>query len=369
MDEISQQRRGFKKNSPFSKEQATFIIMKFSEVKSMKKVHRLFKTRFFPKSPRKVPDIRAFYRVVERFKSEGTSHPQIPAGINPEGNASKMANVEQVKMLFTSNPTSSVMNAAKTLNMSYGTVWRILRKTMQWKPYKPHLTHVLTQAHKDSRLAACEFWLTFDDTWFQRVIWSDEKWFVLRQSPNKQNTRFWAPKNPKNVLECKKAYGEKAMAWVGMVDGRILPVVWFEGSVNSEVYLEQVLKNAVWNAVKGVATRRMYWFQQDGATCHVTDSCLDFLKSKFGNRIISRRTEHHWPPSSPDLSPLDFSFWAQAMQEVYRCRPTTLPALKSVVEDFAANIDPETVRKMARNVQKRASLCRDQSGGHFEHLL
>ena len=32
------------------------------------------------------------------------------------------------------------------------------------------------------------------------------------------------------------------MAWVGIVEGRILPVVWFEGSVNSDVYLEQVFK-------------------------------------------------------------------------------------------------------------------------------
>jgi coenzyme F420-reducing hydrogenase gamma subunit len=38
-----------------------------------------------------------------------------------------------------------------------------------------------------------------------------------------------------------------------MVDGMILPVVWFEGSVNSEVYLEQVLKGTVWPAVMSVA--------------------------------------------------------------------------------------------------------------------
>ena len=37
--------------------------------------------KFFPKNQRKVP----FYRVNERFKEEGTSHPLIPAGISPEG--------------------------------------------------------------------------------------------------------------------------------------------------------------------------------------------------------------------------------------------------------------------------------------------
>ena len=54
---------------------------------------------------------------------------------------------------------------------------------------------------------------------------------------------------------------------------------------------------------------------------------------------------------------------------VYRCQPTSHADLKSVVEDFAAKIDEENVRKMAHNVNKRAALCRDQNGGHFEHLL
>ena len=82
------------------------------------------------------------------------------------------------------------------------------------------------------------------------------------------------------------------MAWVRMVDRIILPVVWFKSSVNSNVYLEKVLKNNVWHAINAVATRRQYWFQQDGVSCHVTAPCLQFLSSKFGVRLISRRTGH-----------------------------------------------------------------------------
>ena len=37
------------------------------------------------------------------------------------------------------------------------------------------------------------------------------------------------------------------------------------------------------------------WFQQDGAIYHVTAPCLQFLSSKFGVKLISRRTDHHWP--------------------------------------------------------------------------
>lgn len=159
------------------------------------------------------------------------------------------------------------------------------------------------------------------------------------------------------------------IAWVGIVDGRILPVVWFEGSVNSIVYLEQVLKNSMWNSVKNLAARRQCWFQQDGASCHVTAECLDFLHEKLGDRIISRRTTQHWPPFSPDLSPLDFSPWSQAMAHIIRCEPYSLSELKTIVEDFADNMSEEDIRKMVRYTKKRAKLCRDHFGGHFKHML
>ena len=65
--------------------------------------------------------------------------------------------------------------------------------------------------------------------------------------------------------------------------------------------------------------------------------CLDFVKTKFQGRFISRKTEHHWPPYSPDLAPMDVRFWPASISEVIRCQPQTVDELKSVVEDWAAN--------------------------------
>jgi len=74
-------------------------------------------------------------------------------------------------------------------------------------------------------LSACKFWLTFDEDWFARkVLWSDEKWFVLLQAPSKRNDRYWAEANPHNIIECNKQGGQKCMAWVGILDGRVLPL-------------------------------------------------------------------------------------------------------------------------------------------------
>jgi hypothetical protein len=181
-------------------------------------------------------------------------------------------------------------------------------------------------------------------------MWTDRKLFLLKQAPNCHNDQYWAPMIQHKVIECKKAHGAKAMAWVGIIDGRCLPVVWFNGSVNGEVYLNQVLKETVWQSVKNIATRKLYWFQQDGATCHVTAPCLQFVTEFFLGIVISRNTAHHWPPYSPDLSPLDFSFCNQAMVHVRKHQPRTLDDLKKKVEEFAAGISEDQLRRMVRHV-------------------
>ena len=67
----------------------------------------------------------------------------------------------------------------------------------------------------------------------------------MLSSPYLQNDRYWAPAHQHEEIECKKAHGDTNIAWVGLVDGRCLSVVWFDGSVNSDVYLDQVLKRTV----------------------------------------------------------------------------------------------------------------------------
>ena len=115
-----------------------------------------------------------------------------------------------------------------------------------------------------------------------------------------------------------------------------------------------------------VATRRNYWFQQDGATVHTTIRARAWLESRFGGRVISRLTARPWPAKSPDLSPLDFWFWSVALAELRRVPPTTLEDLKLSVEAFAESMDKEEVSKAVRNIRSRAEVCRHKHGGAFE---
>ena len=65
---------------------------------------------------------------------------------------------------------------------------------------------------------------------------------VLTSVPNRKNTVYWCPSNP-HIVPCKKTHGEKVKAGVGIVDGKCLPVDWFEGSVKGTVPPSKKLSN------------------------------------------------------------------------------------------------------------------------------
>ena len=147
------------------------------------------------------------------------------------------------------------------------------------------------------------------------------------------------------------------MCWAARVDGQVF-VHWLSpgSTVTGSAYLS-LLKEGFWPQVRRKVRRDGLWFQQDGATVHTTATVRQWLAEKFEGRVISRLTERPWPPRSPDLSPLDCWFWAVALAELRRHPPATLQQLQATVERFAANMDPDDVRRAVRHLRRRVETC------------
>ena len=165
-------------------------------------------------------------------------------------------------------------------------------------------------------------------------------------------------------IECREQGGQKVMCWCGVVDGKII-IHWFDQnvSVNGDTYLE-TLQNVVLPKIRALATRRRYWFQQDGASIHTTIRARAWLQSKFGSKVVSRLTARP-QPKSPDLYPLDFWFWGVGMAELRRALPTTLEDLNITVEAFADSMDKEEITKAVRHLRTRAQVCKQLNGAAF----
>ena len=170
MAPVRSPKRSFRLNSPFSTEQCAFVIFEYGRLQSLKLVQREFRKKYFPKNPREVPRLMAFHRLVERFKKDAAVRPKVTPG--PPGTSAE--DVQRVKSFFQRKKKAHIRQAVQELNLSFGTIWKILRKVLKWKAYRPHLVQVLSPANMESRVAACSFWLSFEEEWFERVIWSEK---------------------------------------------------------------------------------------------------------------------------------------------------------------------------------------------------
>ena len=97
-------------------------------------------------------------------------------------------------------------------------------------------------------------------------------------------------------------------------------------------------------------------------------TAFSFWLPSLGTEWFSEQ-QGHCPLYSPDLSPLDFSFWSPAMTHLCRLRLSTLHELKIIVNDFAANIVETKMRKIAANTKRRTELSMNQQGSSFEHHI
>ena len=60
------------------------------------------------------------------------------------------------KDFFVANKKTHLTEARRTLDMSKGKIWYILK----WKAYKPHVSHILSQANMKARLECADWFLT-----------------------------------------------------------------------------------------------------------------------------------------------------------------------------------------------------------------
>ena len=75
--------------------------------------------------------------------------------------------------------------------------------------------------------------------------------------------------------------------------------------------------------------RVRFYFQQDVAPPHTSKLALDWLKSNFNNRVISRKTDFEWAPHSPDLSPPPPIFSCGATWKIESTKRTLEPLVSS----------------------------------------
>ncbi|XP_008189644.1 uncharacterized protein LOC100569743 [Acyrthosiphon pisum] len=112
-----------------------------------------------------------------------------------------------------------------------------------------------------------------------------------------------------------------------------------------------------------------FWFQQDGPTSHTARVSINAIQQIFGNRIISKNGDIHWPPRSPDSSICDFFLWGYLKSKVYARKPRNIDELKNKIKEEIASIPLEVIHRVVENIRNRLEECLKRDGHHLEDII
>ena len=98
-------------------------------------------------------------------------------------------------------------------------------------------------------------------------------------------------------------------------------------------------------------------FQQDGATSHTANGIINFLETKFGERVISQNGTVGGPPRYCDLTPLDYFLWGYVKSMVYANKPATIDELRTNIGREIAAVSADLCLKIVKNWVQRLQAC------------
>ena len=201
------------------------------------------------------------------------------------------------------------------------------------------------------------------------VIFSDKKIFTVDGHRNRQNDRYVAasPKDVKPLFRTKNPQSAMCLGVVGS-DGSAMPLHWFEKKpgkkgVDSEHYLE-VMEQVVLPWIEATYGERdiCYVWQQDGAPCHTSHATQDWCEDNLQDFF----KKDEWPPSSPDLNPLDYAFWGYLLKCIGIIPYPNLETMKKCVDDAWESLEAGYIQKTCAAFPKKMRQVIAASGGIIE---
>lgn len=301
--------------------------------------------------------LKFIQRTIKRFKELGTVDIQKKIGRKRSVRTENL--ISCVREKIRRNCRRSARKLAQEHNISRTSMRRVLKDDLRMTPYKKKRGHGLTIAQKQSRLARCKELLRRHAK--SNIVFSDEKLFLLQPSLNAQNDRMYAvsivdiPEDDLTVQRFQNV--SRVMAWGAFSAGQKFPLVFIEEGVkiNRFVYRQKILRNNLLPQSRRLFHNEPWVFQQDGAPSHKANIVQDWCRSNLPD-FIDRES---WPPSSPDLNPLDYFAWGymQSMLKDLRItQTTTINAFKKKIVKIWNEIPMKMVRGACESFPRRLRL-------------
>lgn len=219
--------------------------------------------------------------------------------------------IKKIKNRIKSNPVRTIRGIAKSMELAPTTVHRVVHEDLGMKSRARRKKHLINNNTKAKRLERSQRILNkLKSGGLPPVVFSDEKLFRVDRVSNSRTDRYISSEHvrdvPDNVKFTFKTKHAASVMVLGVVssDGKKCPPIFIRNNekVNSDMYIS-LLEKKVKPWLDKEYPDGAFIFQQDGAPCHTSQKTQEWCRSNLSNFW----PKDVWPPSSPDLSPLDFN--------------------------------------------------------------
>mgnify|MGYP003623301927 CR=1 FL=1 len=330
---------------------------------------RLFRRHFNVGRHGPVPTRKTIVKWVQQFRATGSV---IKKSAGAQRTVRTEDNIERVRAAVLRSPQRSARRHSLELHLGRESVRRIL-KDIHFHAYKMvGVQQLLGTDYAQREDFAVRMQVLLHDEPDALIFMSDEAHFHLNGFVNRQNFRYWAHDNPRELHE-RPLHSPRVTVWCAMSRCYVIGPYFFEEdgvtvTVNSIRYTHMI-NTFLRPELQMLNLEQDVWFQQDGATAHTARISMNALRRLFPGHLISRLGDVPWPPRSPDLSMCDFFLWGFLKERVYRDKPRTLDELKRAIRREVQQINQETLERVWGSFTCRLENCIRANGHHLKDII
>jgi len=273
--------------------------------------------------------------------------------------------LDKLATAVTKAPNKSIRKHAKALKIADSTArkgLKLIGKRSLIRPPAPLLTDRLKQLRLERSKRLLNQLKKLDSSMVK--IFSDKKIFTVDQAYNRRNDRVIVDlgESTTPVSQTKHPAGVMVLGVVAS-DGKKCPPIFVPAGVkvNTEAYIDLLATKVVpW--LKKTYPNGNYIWQQDGAPAHTSKKTQDWLRANMAN-FWDKTT---WPPSSPDLNPLDFSVWGVVESKACMTSHASIDTLKTSIVKVWRAMKKDYLVKTCKQFRPRLEKVIELEGGLFE---
>lgn len=269
------------------------------------------------------------------------------------------ANVKKWVTMHYRERFQSTRDTGRQSNCDKNTVSNAL-KAIGLKCRKTRRGLFLTDDHIQRRLEWCQAHKDLPVSYWEKIVWSDEKWFSTFCKMFGRNDCTWVFADEDTVTAEEDRNGKKVGVWAAINAHGKTDLFFYDGNMDGTQYRAMLKKMDP--QLRKLMPTADHIFMQDGATAHTANATQDYLEECKIN--FWKKTE--WPAKSPDLNPIE-NLWAILNARVMKRYPKSEAELKRYLKQEWAKISIDDIRHFVMSLPCRIKEVLAAHGWHTKY--